>query len=204
MNAILPARLRSIWLLRLALLLPVYQSLGQVMVLHTGDGSPLTTITQPLFVDPSIRSPTLAFDVGFSTEETPQPNVFLDSFTLTLQDKNKTFTTVYLTVDASGFSWAPSASGPVLIFPESVARRAITFPNLDPSLLHNFAYTVQAPIPQELVGRPLTLYLDLFDNQNSLRSLAWTSGFSIIPEPETWTLALLGASVLLVMRRTQK
>src|SRR6185295_584922 len=121
---------------------------------------------------------------GFATEEEVIPGVFLDSVTASLQAVNDASQTVILfTVDRSGPNWAPLSPGSLFIDPDSIQRQSAAFPNLQPQLPHQLAYQVTVAIPVVLQNRPLNLYLDLFDNQNSLRSLAFVGPFAPVPEP---------------------
>ena len=55
-----------------------------------------------LFVDGALVHPRLLFNLGFATDETAAPSAFLDSVTVTMQDANQIFTTIYLAADAAG------------------------------------------------------------------------------------------------------
>ena len=51
---------------------------------------------------------------------------------------------------------------------------------------------VSMQVPESMRGRTLSLYFDLFNNQNALQSLGWISSVTVVPEPGTWTLLMTG------------
>ncbi len=180
---------------------------GTISVLHTGGGGPLVTSSQPLFLPSNFSE--LEFAFGFATDEQIEPGQFLDSFTVTLQaDGDASATVIYFTADLSGVTWAPFSPGTLFISPESIERTVITFPDLSPftptpvPIGHRLAYDITVPVPEGLRGQPVTLYFDLFDNQNLHASLGWVEA---VPEPSTiWLAVIAGISWLVLHRRTRK
>jgi hypothetical protein len=166
-------------------------TMGPVVVLRTGTGSPLISSLQPVGSFNGSGPASLQFAFGFSTSEELAPGIFLDSFTLTLGDPNDSLYVIFNTTDRSSSYWAPNAPGAIFVPADSITRQIIPFSNLEPNHAHQFAYLVTAPVPNELLGRNLNFYADLFDNQNGIDSLGWVSVASI-PEPSTWTLLFTG------------
>jgi hypothetical protein len=102
------------------------------VVLRTGGGSPLVTFTELVSVPSNALPIALSFEFGFGTDETPSPGVFLDSFSVTVQDAARLNTLVLLTADGSGIVWAPPTPGGVGIPPDAILRSSIPFPSLTP------------------------------------------------------------------------
>jgi hypothetical protein len=149
-------------------------------------------LTQELMLPAELTGLRLGFDFGFATDEVPSPGIIPDAATLTLQNLAGDRTALYFTVDAHGVSWAPSALGAIFVGEGSIARREIAFPDLAPELERQIAYRVDAAIPEDFQGTLVRAYLDLFDNQDPLQSLAWISRIEVIPEPHAWKLGVLG------------
>ena len=137
---------------------------GTITVLNTGSGQPLVSAVRPLLVDGGGVQPRLLFNLGFATDETATPGAFLDSFTVTIQDSNQVFTTIYITADAAGFVVAPPTPGTVVIDPATISKDPLDYPSLNPVLLNRRAFVVIAPIPAQFVGSYINVYFDLFDN----------------------------------------
>ena len=154
-------------------------------VLVTSGGTALVSTQEVLQIPLTMPLPRLQFDFGFATDETPVPNSFLDSFSLTLQNNEPSQTVLLLTVDAFGVKWAPPNPGGLLLLPDSLLRHEIPFPDLVTNLDHHFAYSLTLSLPPELAGKPATLYLDLFNNTNSLGSLAFLDHLTVVPGPVT-------------------
>jgi hypothetical protein len=174
-------------------------------VLRTGPGAPSTATVFRSGLIATSNSFFLQFQFGFATEEEVAPNVFLDSITATFQASNDSpATLLVLTVDRSGAYWAPSATGALFLDPNSIQRQTIAFPALEPGLLNQVAYQVTVPIPESLQNRSLNFYFDLFDNQNSLRSLAWVGDVTAVPEPGWVALSLCGVVCWLFVRRRRR
>jgi hypothetical protein len=175
---------------------------GTFEVITTG-GGPLTILRSGIIANS--QSPFLQFQFGFATDEVIAPGVFLDSVTASLQPLNDVAQTVILfTVDRSGANWAPPSPGSLSIDPGSIQRQSIVFPSLTPQLTNRVAYEVTVAIPVTLRNRPLNLYFDLFDNQNSLRSLAWLGPFAPVPEPGWVGFAACGLVCWLFVRRCRQ
>jgi hypothetical protein len=162
---------------------------GPLVVLRTGTGGPLISSTLTIGAFDVGQPASLQFAFGFSTDEQPAPGTFLDSLTLTVADASGPLGVIYNTTDRSGSFWAPPAPGLIAISEDSITRLSIPFPDVTPVHANQFAYLVTAPVPNELLGRNLNFYLDLFDNQNGINSLGWVS-VAPVPEPSTWALAL--------------
>lgn len=159
---------------------------GPVVVLRTGGSEPILSSTQFVGNFSATGPALLQFAFGFSTDEEQEPGVFLDSITLTLSEQNGPLSVIYNTTDRTGAYWAPA--GGISISGDSITRETIGFPILEPSHAHQYAYLVTAPVPNELLGKNLNFYTDVFDNRNGTESLGWVSVVPI-PEPATWAIA---------------
>jgi hypothetical protein len=168
-------------------------------VLHTGAGSPFLSGSQSLFIPASPSGVWVQLAVGFSTDEIVSPNAFFDSATLTLQNGSATSTAILFTTDCSGWYWSP-AGGTAVIDPNAIDHSAIPFPDLTPIHAQQTAWVLNIPVPESMTGQTLNLYLDLFDNQNAIGSLAWMGPAYVIPEPSIFALAALGAAFALRRR----
>lgn len=146
---------------------------GPLTVFRTGANEPLLTLSLPLGAPPTNASTALEFEFGFTTGEPVITNSFLDSFSVTLQNNDKSATALLLTADASGVQWAPPNPGGLPLSPTNIASSPVLFPNLDPSFALRFAFSVVLPLPVQMIGKSVTLFLDLFDNLNQFVSLAY-------------------------------
>lgn len=161
------------------------------VVLQTGGGKPLVSQQEVLPAN-AISSAALTFDFGFSTDETPTPGLFLDSFTVSIEDPSSA-TAVLATIDASGTVWAPSSPGAIVLSESDIQRRAIVPPGMQPILDKGMAFAVEVPLPIQFSGATETVSFELFDNQNGTASLGWYSNPQIVSIPEPgpiWGLSL--------------
>jgi hypothetical protein len=157
--------------------------------LQTGTGLSLTTATQTFEVGLSQPFDHLRFAFGFATEEQAQPSQFLDSATITFQTADRTTTLICLTADGNGVNWAPASPGATYLAPSDVQRTPISFNDQTAPWTSQLAYWVTVPLPSLPAGETGSLYLDLFDNGDSQKTLAW---ISTIPEPGAGALMVLG------------
>jgi hypothetical protein len=170
------------------------------IILRTGGGLSSTQLigsfdaTGPAFV---------RFTFGFATDEEVMPGTFLDSFTLTLGETNGPLSVIYNVTDRTGSYWAPGGAGTISILETNILREVIPFPDLNPTYAHRYAYSVVAPVPDELLGRNLNFYADLFDNGNGVDSLGWIS-ITPVPEPSTWALGLAAVAMFFTFKRKNK
>jgi hypothetical protein len=193
----------SFWFLSIAAL--VGQGALGPTVLLTGTGQPLVTESRTIQTLSNTGEMRLSVQLGFSTEETSQPGIFADSFSLTLQPANNSLTPIlYFTMDAGGVVWAPPSPGTFPIDPDSILRTAVSFPTLDPELPNQLSFQFDAPIPNGYGGQPLTLRFDLFDNGNAARSLGWFSEPAIVPEPSAVALLSLTSLICWASRRVRR
>jgi len=152
---------------------------GPFTVFRTGTNEPLLTLRLP-FSGPPANSPALLrFDFGFATAEADVPDVFFDSFSVTLQRNEPSASALLLTADRTGVQWAPANPGGLELAPGDVQHAPGSFPDLNPALALRFAYSISFALPAALAGGPLTLFLDLFDNLNAAASLAYVQGVRI-------------------------
>lgn len=179
------------------------QGNSDYVVLQTGTGSPLVSTQQAVSII-GVVAPAVAFDFGFYTEEVPTPDTFLDSFTVTIQD-SLAATAIIVTADGSAVVWSPPTPGTIALPGSSILFISIPPPNVDPILAQAFGFNVTVLLPSEYTGPMITLYFDLFDNQNSLKSLGWFSRPRVlaVPEPGCLQLLPLGLLVLTFRRRVR-
>jgi hypothetical protein len=165
---------------------------GETIILHAGGGS--TPITDTRLLD-AVNGPTawVEFDFGFATAEEAPGQTFFDSVTVTLQGSAPSATATIVTLDRTGALFAPFTPGGITLEPASITWREISFPDeFNPEFSFRRAYAVTAPIPQELLGQPITFIMDLFDNQNGVASVAYATGPTVVPEPTALLLAFVG------------
>lgn len=161
-------------------------------VLRTEPGQTRSSFLQSFEAGPAAGIPMFEFRFGFSTDEEPVSGGFLDAATVTLRDAAGEFTAIIGTIDRSGASWAPPTPGGLSFDSSGIVPEALDFPDLEPDLFHKFGYRVTVEIPEPMRGRPLELYLDLFNNLDPIASLGWISTPVVVPEPGTGNLLLIG------------
>jgi len=174
---------------------------GAFTILQTGSGQALVS-DQEVLQTGGITSPLIQFDFGFATDETLAPGVFLDSFTVSFEDASSNVAIV-ATADASGVVWAPTSPGSVGLTGAQIQRQTITPPSLTPVLAQSMAYSVEVPVPSAFTGSSVTVFFDLFDNQNSTASRGWYGNLLVtsVPEPQTGMLASIGLGLLAFKRK---
>jgi hypothetical protein len=169
-------------------------------VLQTGGGTPLVSSSQTVAIG-GMASPRLMFDFGFFTDENAGPNAFLDSLTVTVQDASKT--AVLVTTDAGGSIWVPPSMGGISLADADVVRMIMAPPGDSPILGRGVAYTVTFSLAQ-FTGTDVTVFFDLFDNEDQLNSMGWYTPPRVISVPEPGFMALCGlASLVFLIRRKQ-
>lgn len=166
---------------------------GTVSILQTGGENPIVSSAVPLVLE---GNSILSFRFGFTTDESVMPEIFLDSFSVSLSDDLGGYAPI-ATLDTSGAYWAP-AGGTVALTDEEIFREPIELPSSVTPLAQQLAWFVMVPIPEIFQGKPLTLYFDLFDNGNEVNSVAWFSDVTVqpVPEPEARWMALTGLLLL--------
>lgn len=166
---------------------------GTASILQTGGENPIVSSAVPLVLE---GNSILSFRFGFTTDESVMPEIFLDSFSVSLSDDLGGYAPI-ATLDASGAYWAP-AGGTVALTDEEIFREPIELPSSVTPLAQQLAWFVMVPIPEIFQGKPLTLYFDLFDNGNEVNSVAWFSDVTVqpVPEPEARWMALTGLLLL--------
>ena len=152
---------------------------------------------------PAISGDLLQLEVGFATDEKFGPGQIFDSFTVSVQGRLASEVLLLLTLDASGALFAPRPSN-VPIDPASISRAVVPFPSLTPVLAAETAYIISAPLPPELLGAPLQLFFDLFDNQDPVRSFGYFRNVSVIPEPPAGLLVALAAVLRWGTKRSRR
>ena len=161
-------------------------------VLNTAPGVTLAGATRSVVFEGGLPGPLLKLSFGFSTDEIPRPGVIPDSFTITIQDTVANQSLVLVNMDAAGTVWAPMTPGTVPLPPESIDHAPIPYSSLTPVLASRTAYEIELTLPAGFQGRPLTLFYDLFSNDNGEASQAWFSDAVVVPEPGVGALLVLG------------
>jgi hypothetical protein len=177
--------------------IPIYQTL------QTGQTQALQTATQYLTLDQTKPTDLFEFSFFFATQEQPSPGQFLDSATIMLQNGAQTTAVVFLTVDASGVYWVPATPGGLDLDPASMVMTPLSYRDQSQPWQLQTAYSITVPLPEQLKSGAAILTLDLFDNGNSLKSMAWISQ---IPEPGSTALLICGGLMLSLnlMRRSRR
>jgi hypothetical protein len=152
----------------------------------------LQILTQSLDAAAEAEPQCLDFQFGFSSAEVPEPSLFLDAVTFTLEGTISGLLAALVTADASITQWAPAISGGLALDRNQIQRSEISFPDLSREHPYQIAYSVKAFIPEELRGEPLKFHMDLFSNANGLGSLAWVTQPVVVPEPTTGLILLVG------------
>jgi hypothetical protein len=178
-----------------AMVLPaaVLAARAENIVLHTGGAT--TPITDSRVIE-AVSGPNVwvEFNFGLATAEELLAGSFFDSVTFSLQGSAPSATATIVTLDRTGALFAPITPGGITLERSSITWREIAFPSdVNPELAYRRAFAVSAPIPQELLGQPLTFFVDLFDNQNGVASVAYSTTPTVIPEPSALLLAFVGA-----------
>jgi len=166
------------------------------LTLETGQGTALVTTNVLLSYDASLSRPSVRFDFSFGTDETNAPSSIPDAFSVNLQNPTNAAIALVLTADRTGVAWAPTNAGGVSIVSEDVQRRPIVSTNGTAGFDWQIAYAVLVRLPQELISTGVRLFLDLFDNQNGLGSLASVVGIRIISGGAANLLYLQSAAVV--------
>jgi hypothetical protein len=146
----------------------------------------------------------VSFDFGFATIEEVLDGSFLDSATLTLQGSSPSATTIIGTIDRTGILWTPTVPGGLTLQPSEVSWVEIDFPDLSLELPHRKAYSAVVELPPVLQGQDLRFVIDLFDNQNGVKSIAYVSAPTVVPEPGAVALAAVGIGFLFTFTRRNR
>ena len=173
---------------------------GDPRTLQTGLGLSLQTALVSFPALEANSGARLQFEFGFSTAEKVVANTFQDSFTVSLESAGG-LQSFIVTGDASGASWAPATPGGLTLDSAAIQRSSLDFPSLPSTPGPGTAYSVSLPIPPQFVAQPLTVRFDLFDNQDSLGSLAYYRSVEMVPEPEVALLMAVASGLWLVGRR---
>ena len=172
---------------------------GSPVVLETGTGEAIQQELRSLGVWWD-GMPRLELEFGFTTDETWTPGVFPDSFTVGVQ--NAAGERLYVvTTDASGALWAPLVPDAVVIDVNDILWSTVPYGAADPVLAMALAYRVGLDLPAGWSGQELTAWFELVDNQDAIRSGAYFSHLTLVPEPGGPALAALDGLVLLVFLR---
>ncbi len=177
---------------------------GAETVLFSGGTQPLVTIEREVEIPSAIPKPFLSFRFGFSTEEIFEPGELIDSFSVLLRNPSSGEAGFLLTADASGIVWTPTMEGGFQLDPGALVRQPIPFADVEPRLGNQLAYEVSFTLPEAFAGERVNVVFDLFDNQNTARSLGYFSHLTVVPEPSTWLMGALGAALVFFFTRNSK
>ena len=164
-------------------------------VFRTGGEDPLLTLELSLAVPAWDRAPRLVFDFGFSTAEPEEPGTFFDSFSVTLQNAQRSATALLLTADRYGVGWAPVTTAGLAVSLEDLVWEEEVFPDLAPAYEFRSAYAVSYTLPEVLAGGVADLYFDLFDNLNGFGSLAYVRNVRVESMPPVDASVVLESAV---------
>lgn len=162
-----------------------FQQEGDYAVFRTGTGEPLLTTNIAVEILEGTLGPRLEFEVGFSTSEFPVSGKFLDSFSITLQSQDAAFTVLLGTFDAAAVVWAPPNPGGLVLDENALELVAVPFPALLPEHALRYSFAVSLAVPSPFFGLTAWVFFDLFDNQDSLASMAYARNVRVEPLPTT-------------------
>lgn len=184
-------------------MLPLGAAEAPEIILETGGSEAIVSVFRDLGpIEQAKRW--VSFDFGFATIEEVLAGSFLDSATFTLQGSTPSAATIIGTIDCTGILWTPSVPGGLTLAPSAVSWAEIDFPDFSLELPHRRAYSAVVEVPQELQGQNLRFIIDLFDNQNGVKSLVYVSAPTVVPEPGTVALAAVGFGFLFAFTRRNK
>jgi hypothetical protein len=165
----------------------------RLVQLETGHGV-LNSRQEPAFLTSTELGPAFHFRLTFETDEIPSPNFFADSITVSLFGSDPNRTAALVTLDVFGLNRAPSNPGGFFLEQSSISYE-VAPPLVGTTLgsAQSFDFLVQ--VPDELSGESLTVALDIFDNGDAARSLAFVGLPQAVPEPGVMTLAALGLGI---------
>lgn len=172
---------------------------GDVVVLATEAGEAIQRETR-LLGSWTDGAPVLEFDLGFGTNESWAPGAFSDSFTIGVQTAQGEQVFV-LTADASGFTWAPAFPDGLSLDEADIVRELVPFGAPGESLAQASAYHARVELPASWSGEEVSVWFELFDNGNDIRSVAYFSNLKLVPEPRAAALLALGGAALFFIRR---
>jgi hypothetical protein len=167
---------------------------GSFTVLNTGGGQALVTGSGNLNIDGNIGQAQLQFNFGFASQESASAGTIHDSLTISMQSSDGLLTTVFLTIDPNGLLLSPPSTGTLQVNPAQMSLTPTAYPSLQPSLPNQTSYLFSAPLPSAYLGKNVTVYFDLFNNQDSQASQAWFNNLAVVPvpEPPAYVLILTG------------
>ena len=143
----------------------------------------------------------VGFSFAFATDEAAANGALLDSLTVSLMGPGSSGGVVILTADAGGTAWVPATPGYSSLDFSSFVYAATAFPAGASPGLYETAYDVTVTVPAFLQGEPLTLYFDLFNNNNGVDSRAYIVNLTAVPEPQSLGLVGVGLGLLLFGRK---
>lgn len=161
------------------------QQEGDYAVFRTGAGEPLLTTNIAVEILEGVLGPRLEFEVGFSTSEFPVSGNFLDSFSITLQSQDAALTALLGTFDAAAVVWAPANPGGLVLDENTIELVAVPFPALLPEHALRYSFAVSLAVPSPFFGLTAWVFFDLFDNQDSLASMAYARNVRVESVPST-------------------
>ena len=183
--------------------LPLAAAEAPKIILETGGSETIVSAFRDLGrIEQSKRW--VSFDFGFATIDEVLSGSFRDSASFTRQGSAPGATTIIGTIDRTGILWTPNVPGGLTLEPSAVSWAEIDFPDLSLELPHRKAYSAVVEVPQQLHGQDLRFVIDLFDNQNGVKSVAYVSAPTVVPEPGALALATVGIGFLFAFTRRNK
>ena len=148
-------------------------------------GSSLTRTNLTWQAPTNLSHPALVFAFGFASDETFTPGEFLDAFSITLRNADRSFIAPLLTADLLGVTIAPANPDGHALQENSLQLETLGFPPVGASFRFQQSALVMVMLPNELIGRSGTLGISLFDNLNTSSSLGFVSHLAVVPGPGT-------------------
>jgi len=174
-------------------------------VLNTEAGQGFVSRAVPFSYSREFELPVIQFRFGFTTDELVRAGMIPDAFTISIVDEAGDAVRILVTADAGGVVWAPVTPGTIPVVPDSIGYTPIPYSSLDPvqapGLANSVAFDLQFALSAEWADRDLTVYFDLFNNDDDVASQAWYSQPIVVPEPSAAVLLGFGLGGLVLIAR---
>ena len=145
---------------------------GAVAVLEA-DGEVVLRSHQVELPGSSSDGARLSFEIGFGSDELIVPQIFSDSFSVSLYRPQSDESLLLVIADAGGFRWAPANPGGIRADESSIRRSLLGDVFSLDDFQSSWSYDVSVPLPSVSPASAHVLLLDMFDNQNALASIGW-------------------------------
>lgn len=135
------------------------------------------------------------YELGFGSQEQPAIGALFDSLTIALSRADGSQSANIVTADVFGLTIMPITAGSLL----GNGNVSVTQIPHDASALREsptmFAYQISITLPPELVGQNLRTAFSLFNNGDAIASVGHAS---VVPEPRSMVLVLVGIAVIVL------